>query len=95
MSELKRCPFCGGEAKYESGVHITPAYDGNGAYVDIVDAIYSEQTGCPACDIWFYSGYDYNHEEPEEITIERWNRRATDVDIEHVAYDDAQMGREK
>lgn len=72
MSELKPCPFCGGEAKHESGVNITPAYDKNGAYIDIVDAVYNEQTGCPTCDIWFYIMDD----EPEGITIERWNRRA-------------------
>jgi len=73
MSELKPCPFCGGDAKFESGVNIIPMYDENGAYVDIVDAVYSEQTGCPACDIWFYCMED----DPEGITIERWNRRAT------------------
>ena len=72
MAELKACPFCGGEAKFESKVAVYPIQDENGAYID-ADIVYFECTGCPACDIWFYSDDD---DEPEEITIERWNRRA-------------------
>ena len=68
---LKHCPFCGGEAKHESGVNVVPMYDEFGAYVDVSDCVYLEQTGCPACDIWFYNAED----DPEEATIERWNRR--------------------
>ena len=74
MEGLKRCPFCGGKAEYHSGIEVIPAIDDNGAYVDVLDVIYHEKTGCPACDVWFYIG----DEDPEEITIERWNRRADD-----------------
>ena len=74
MYELKPCPFCGGEAKFESKVEVYPIQDENGAYID-ADIAYYEYTGCPACDIWFYN----NDDEPEEITIERWNRRVADV----------------
>ena len=74
MDELKPCPFCGGKAEYHSSVETIPEIDENGAYIDCLDMIYREETGCPACDIWFYNGDD----DPEEITIERWNRRASD-----------------
>ena len=75
MIELNHCPFCGGKAEYHSSVEKIPEIDENGAYIDCLDMIYREETGCPACDIWFYNGDD----DPEEITIERWNRRANDV----------------
>ena len=69
--KLEHCPFCGGEAETASGVDVIPAYGENGAYVGCEDIIYNEQTGCPTCNIWFYIEED----EPEGITIERWNRR--------------------
>ena len=72
MEELKRCPFCGGKAEYHSQVDTIPEIDENGAYVDVLYIIYHEETGCPACDVWFYIG----DEDPEGITIERWNMRA-------------------
>lgn len=35
MDEVKRCPFCGGEAKLMGGkVYTIPEIDSNGAYVD-------------------------------------------------------------
>ena len=71
MDNLENCPFCGGTAKHEAGVSITPMYGENGEYVDLVNCYYSEQTGCPLCDIWFYGGDD----DAEGITIERWNKR--------------------
>lgn len=71
MAELKPCPFCGGKAEHKEGLHITPVYDDNGAYVDISECIYYEQTGCPTCNIWF----DLWEDGPEGITIEKWNRR--------------------
>lgn len=73
--ELKPCPFCGGEAQNNSFVETIPEIDENGAYIDYSEMIYHEETGCPSCDIWFYIGED----EPEGITIERWNRRKADV----------------
>lgn len=33
-TKLLPCPFCGGEAKYESDLNIVPLIDENGAYVD-------------------------------------------------------------
>ena len=74
--KLEPCPFCGGEAKTESSVDVIPAYDEYGAYVDYKEIIYREQTGCPACDIWFYN---IEEDEPDGITIERWNRRETNA----------------
>lgn len=71
MTELKKCPFCGGEAEYSSRVEVNPVIDANGAYVD-ADVFYYESCGCPSCDIWFYNEED----EPEEITIKKWNMRA-------------------
>jgi len=77
MRELKPCPFCGGEAEYHSDIDIQPVIGERGAYVD-VDVSYFERCGCPKCDIWFESHYD---DDSEEITIERWNRRANDERI--------------
>ena len=71
MVGLKKCPFCGGKAKYHSQIDTVSEIDENDAYVDVLDMIYHEETGCPACDIWFYNKTD----DPEGITIERWNRR--------------------
>lgn len=69
--ELKPCPFCGGKAETHNEVDVNPIHDlVTGAYVD-ADINYYEQTGCPACDVWFYIGED----EPEGTTIEKWNRR--------------------
>ena len=69
---LLPCPFCGGKAIHKSEVHINPVIDKNGAYVD-ADTYYFEETGCPACNMFFFIERD---DEPEEITIEKWNRRA-------------------
>lgn len=76
MAGLRRCPFCGGEAKTISEVHVDPVIDPEtGAYID-ADAFYQEQTGCPTCDIWFFIDED----EPEDATIMKWNRRAGEDD---------------
>ena len=74
MEGLKPCPFCGGKAEYHSKVQVIPEIDENGAYVDVREILYCEETGCPTCEIWFFICED----EPEGITIERWNRRAND-----------------
>lgn len=72
MNELKPCPFCGGEVKTLSYVHVEPIIDPEtGAYID-ADTYYYEQTGCPTCDIWFFIEED----ESEDTTIKKWNRRA-------------------
>lgn len=72
MIRLEKCPFCGGNAKTKSGVHVEPTIDPiTGAYID-ADTFYYESTGCPYCDIWFY----IEENEPENTTIKKWNRRA-------------------
>ena len=70
---LERCPFCGGEAETKALIHVIPIMDENGAYVD-ADTSYFEWTGCPICEI----GFTIEEEEPDGITIEKWNRRAKD-----------------
>jgi hypothetical protein len=47
--ELKPCPFCGGEAKYESSLNVTPLQDENVAYVDYDEMYYLERTYCTEC----------------------------------------------
>lgn len=73
MMELKPCPFCGGTAKFVSGIKCTPIYDSDGAAIDIDDMVYWERTFCTECGIE-YSVWDEDIE--EGITIQRWNRRA-------------------
>lgn len=72
---LERCPFCGGEAETKAHIHVIPIMDENGAYVD-ADTSYFEWTGCPICEI----GFTIAEEEPDGITIEKWNRRAKDAE---------------
>lgn len=69
--ELKPCPFCGGKAETHDKMDVVPIIGQNGAYVD-ADLYYYEWTGCPKCNIWFNLGED----EPEGLTLEKWNRRA-------------------
>lgn len=70
---VKRCPFCGGKAKFVERIEVLPVIDENGAYTD-ADTIYWQKTGCPNCDIWF-SSYD-DEDAPEYVTITKWNKRA-------------------
>jgi Lar family restriction alleviation protein len=74
MSRLKPCPFCGGEAEYISNIDVHPILDENGAYID-ADVFYYEATRCQKCGVGYESA---DADEPEGITIERWNRRADD-----------------
>lgn len=74
MNKLKRCPFCGGEAEYISRIDVHPILDENGTYID-ADTFYYEATHCKKCGVGYESADD---DEPEEVTIERWNRRADD-----------------
>lgn len=71
--ELLPCPFCGSKAEYHSKLDVEPVIDSNGAYVD-ADTFYYEYTGCPNCEIWFYS--TDNDDEPEGSTILKWNKRS-------------------
>ena len=72
MTEFKPCPFCGGEAKYESDINITPLIDENGAYVDYDRMDYWERVYCKECSAEIVS---ISEDEEEEITIKKWNRR--------------------
>lgn len=71
-TELKPCPFCGGEAKYESDMNIDPLIDENGAYVDYDRIDYWERVYCIECGAEIDS---ISEDEEEEITIKKWNRR--------------------
>jgi len=71
--ELLPCPFCGSKAEYHSKLDVEPIIDDIGAYVD-ADTFYYEYTGCPKCEIWFYS--TDNDDEPEGSTILKWNTRS-------------------
>lgn len=72
MNELKPCPFCGGEAKYESSLNVTPLQDESGAYVDYDRIDYWERVHCTECGAEIIS---FSEDEEEEITIKKWNRR--------------------
>ena len=70
-SELKECPFCGGEA-------ITRVR-GNGTYMQRLNI--SMDVGCPKCSVYKKVGIelcDTNFEEVEQAmnsAIEEWNKR--------------------
>ncbi len=70
--ELKPCPFCGGKAEYETSLNVSPLIDNNGAYVDYDDMSYWERVYCKECGAEISIADD----EKDEITIEKWNRRA-------------------
>ena len=76
MTKLKPCPFCGRKGEYESKIIALPILDDGGAYIGADEYCY-ERCGCQRCDIWFES---YDDNEPVEITIKRWNKRAGDSD---------------
>lgn len=75
--ELKPCPFCGGEAKYENSMEMNPVIDESGAYVD-ADFVYWETVYCTKCKVQIFSG---DNDEDEGYAIELWNRRANDENI--------------
>lgn len=70
-SRLLPCPCCGCKAKYINSLNITPVIGEDGAYVD-ADLYYFERTWCPECGLEVSSDDD---NEPEEITVEKWNKR--------------------
>jgi Lar family restriction alleviation protein len=67
MSELKPCPFCGGEAKLIR-THPNPAIDWGGRYGTTVWEVYCSNTDCP-CE----AGTGWKNTEAE--AIEAWNTR--------------------
>jgi len=77
MNRLKPCPFCNGEAKYETHVEVEPVIDENGAYID-ADTYYHEYVWCPNCGI-YTDTFDGEGE-----AIASWNRRydPNDDDLE-------------
>ena len=68
--ELKRCPFCGGIAIYQSSLHVEPIRVENGAYID-ADTYYWEYVECSGCGVQI----QLQEDEPKETTIKKWNRR--------------------
>lgn len=77
MSEanyLLPCPFCGGEAEYKSELYIDPVIDEDGAYVD-AESYYYEWVTCKNCGAEIQSA---NEDEPEGITIQKWNQRTNE-----------------
>jgi hypothetical protein len=73
MSELRPCPFCGGEAKLWNNSQYEPCLDEGGAYVDIF--ISSADTFGVECTKCCCQNIGYN---TEQEAIETWNRRAGD-----------------
>lgn len=78
--KLKACPFCGGEAEYETSLNVSPLIDNNGAYVDYDDMSYWERVYCKECGVEISIADD----EKDEITIEKWNKR---TDVKHGNWD--------
>lgn len=62
MTELKPCPFCGGEAELFEIYHYN-------------DSLTLFQAGCEACGIHFRGCRD-TKAEARQVAIEKWNRRA-------------------
>jgi Lar family restriction alleviation protein len=70
MSELKKCPFCGGEAELHDGVVIIPVIDENGAYIDADVEDTPAWVECVAC------GAATDGVDSADEAIAAWNRRA-------------------
>ena len=79
MSELKHCPFCGGEAhvkEYANG------HKGDGVYVA------SYQVGCDKCKIYFTRNSEFRLADGQlefkvngyDLAVNLWNTRARIVD---------------
>lgn len=90
MTELRPCPFCGGEAKVLGGFEIIPILDSNGAYIDAdMDEGYGYSVQCQSCfalieEPWLSEDseevkkYDGDVAEATyQRVIKRWNNRPT------------------
>lgn len=72
MSELKRCPFCGGEAKVE-----TRFEEWDGRLYDVV-YVFCTVCGCKSKDVMFeYKGL----EDAKQKVIAAWNNRKPVEDV--------------
>ena len=72
MSELKPCPFCGGEAAYENRLHINPIMDESGASIGIEVEDYEEWVQCKKCGVKTLEYFNARE------AVEVWNRRVED-----------------
>ncbi len=75
--ELKPCPFCGGKAKLNDEIIITPVIDENGAYVDADIDTPPEWVECTICGA---TGevFDNGDESDAEKAVEAWNQRSNE-----------------
>lgn len=74
MDEVKRCPFCGGEAKLMGGkVYTIPEIDSNGAYVDADIEVEPSWVECQICHAMGPT-FDETDEDPKNA-VAAWNRR--------------------
>lgn len=74
MIEIRRCPFCGGEAKLMGGkVYTIPVIDRNGAYVDADIEVEPSWVECQSCHAMGQT-FDETDEDPENA-VAAWNRR--------------------
>ncbi len=75
MIKLRRCPFCGGEARFGGGNSIRPSYC-NGEIVGVewdYSPVYVECKSCRASTVEFDSD---NDDQNYEDAGKAWNRRA-------------------
>lgn len=78
MLKLKKCPFCGGEAKFYGGSFCYPVYSDGEIYdVDWDDApVYVKCKSCEASTRDFASD---NEDQDYEDAADAWNRRCTNA----------------
>jgi hypothetical protein len=81
-TELKKCPFCGGEAKHNDG--------GNSVFGRFWWAVWCEECQIEMRDreVWDSSRAGYLHPDyPPQECFTRWNRRhsPSDIELEHKA----------
>lgn len=88
MSELKPCPFCGGEAEADS----RRAYMSMGGNIDHGAAVYCR--GCNA-DMMICRGdtADLSDEDRMTLMVENWNRRAEAHDGRAAGFGDVRAAR--
>ena len=72
MIEIKKCPFCGGEAHIDFSSNGTFYISNNGDYIDpmIAYIIKCDECGCGTC----------RHEDID-MAIEAWNKRVHENEV--------------